>query len=205
MMEHIPGGREEQQARADADHETKIAALQSAEVGTKRCPKCERVLPIESFAKSDATPSGREYCCKECKRAYHADYNRTHRDRIRASRKLAEQAGGGEGGTFEVVGELVQGFNARETLGAEPGELVMIWEGDDSLMESEIRIADAFEKGLKRRIVYGRKDLLLGLAGKIGIVFVLDPGQRNRAWGAVEELGLKIPVVFLCDAAASAS
>lgn len=33
---------------------------------SKRCPKCGRTLPIESFSKSTRSPSGRQSWCKQC-------------------------------------------------------------------------------------------------------------------------------------------
>jgi hypothetical protein len=36
------------------------------------CGKCERVKPVEAFARRSARPGGRSPWCKECKHDYHA-------------------------------------------------------------------------------------------------------------------------------------
>lgn len=44
--------------------------------GTKTCPKCGRVLPLEQFAECPENPDGRTYYCKDCLAQFHQDETR---------------------------------------------------------------------------------------------------------------------------------
>ena len=43
-------------------------------MGTKKCPKCGRVLPVENFSKSKNSRDGLQCYCKECKAEYNKKY-----------------------------------------------------------------------------------------------------------------------------------
>ena len=62
------------------------------EVKTKRCPKCERVLPITEFNKSKSRKDGLRSYCKECQKAMQAEYRQAHKDAIRKQKAEYYQA-----------------------------------------------------------------------------------------------------------------
>lgn len=53
------------------------------EIKTKRCPKCERFLPITEFNKSKSRKDGLQCYCKECQKAMQAEYRQANKDAIR--------------------------------------------------------------------------------------------------------------------------
>lgn len=52
------------------------------EVKTKRCPKCDRVLPITQFSEDKSKKDGLRSYCKECAKAYNSDYYQANKDAI---------------------------------------------------------------------------------------------------------------------------
>ena len=52
------------------------------EVKTKRCPKCERVLPLSSFSHDKSSKDGRFCYCKDCKKELKKAYYAKHRGEI---------------------------------------------------------------------------------------------------------------------------
>ena len=53
------------------------------EVKTKRCPKCERVLPITEFSKNKSKKDGLQRYCKQCQKAYNATYCQANKEAIK--------------------------------------------------------------------------------------------------------------------------
>lgn len=51
-------------------------------IQTKRCPKCGRILPLNEFSKKKLSKDGRQSCCKQCVKAYHADYYQSNKAAI---------------------------------------------------------------------------------------------------------------------------
>ena len=62
------------------DIDTKVETEE--EVKTKRCPKCERVLPLSDFNKCKSRKDGLDCWCKECKRAMNAQHYQSNKDAI---------------------------------------------------------------------------------------------------------------------------
>ena len=62
------------------------------EVKTKRCPKCERFLPITEFNKSKSRKDGLQCYCKECIRAKVAQYYQSNKDKIAEYRQANKDA-----------------------------------------------------------------------------------------------------------------
>lgn len=59
-------------------------AVSEEEVGTRRCGKCQRDLPLKSFGRH---PEGRQWWCRECFRDYVRARGELHRDQSRAARR----------------------------------------------------------------------------------------------------------------------
>lgn len=49
------------------------------EIETKKCTKCNRILPISEFAKNKTQKDGLQYWCKECRNKYNQTYKQTHK------------------------------------------------------------------------------------------------------------------------------
>lgn len=54
--------------------------MDNVEVKTKRCSKCGRFLPLADFNKRKRSSDGLDYWCKECQKAYKAEYYQSNRD-----------------------------------------------------------------------------------------------------------------------------
>ena len=48
------------------------------DVKTKRCPKCERVLPLSSFSHDKSRKDGLDYWCKDCKKLKLREWRAKH-------------------------------------------------------------------------------------------------------------------------------
>ena len=44
---------------------------------TKLCPRCERILPLDSFNKNSSRPDGLQAYCKDCQREQVQNYKST--------------------------------------------------------------------------------------------------------------------------------
>ena len=44
--------------------------MEENQVLTKKCPKCGRVLPVESFNRCNATKDGLQIHCRECQKVF---------------------------------------------------------------------------------------------------------------------------------------
>lgn len=51
----------------------------------KECKKCGQIKPLEEFHKKARSKDGRQSLCKVCFNAYRREYNKVHRDRVRAA------------------------------------------------------------------------------------------------------------------------
>ena len=51
-------------------------------IQTKRCPKCGRILPLNEFSKKKSSKDGRQSFCKQCVKAYDAEYRAKNKDAI---------------------------------------------------------------------------------------------------------------------------
>ena len=47
---------------------------------TKKCSKCNRILPISEFSKNKTTKDGLQNWCKECKNKYNQTYEQTNKE-----------------------------------------------------------------------------------------------------------------------------
>lgn len=54
---------------------------------TKPCSKCQRELPLSSFAKDKNQKDGHQRQCRECNKAYRAEYYRANRERLAEDKK----------------------------------------------------------------------------------------------------------------------
>lgn len=57
------------------------------EISYKLCPRCKRILPLDSFSKNSSRPDGLQAYCKDCQRQQSQDYKqkRTVKRRERIS------------------------------------------------------------------------------------------------------------------------
>lgn len=56
-------------------------------VGTKRCWKCERILPISAFAQDKARKSGVQSKCRDCNLVCSTDWRENNRQQVNRQRK----------------------------------------------------------------------------------------------------------------------
>lgn len=54
---------------------------------TKLCPRCERILPLDSFSKNSSRPDGLQAYCRDCQKKQNQNYaqKRTARRKERIS------------------------------------------------------------------------------------------------------------------------
>lgn len=55
---------------------------------TKKCSTCQEVKPLDSFNRNACKKDGRANQCKECCRAYGAEYREKNKDRVVETKKL---------------------------------------------------------------------------------------------------------------------
>ena len=68
----------------DTKQDIDIKVEMEEEVKTKRCPKCERVLPITQFSNDKSKKDGLRSYCKECTKAYNVEYYVNNKERLKA-------------------------------------------------------------------------------------------------------------------------
>ena len=68
--------------------EVAIAALGTEK--QRRCPKCRKTKPPESFSRNADVPSGRVYRCKTCESSRVGEYQKKRRELDRNVRAMAE-------------------------------------------------------------------------------------------------------------------
>ena len=60
----------------------KSAAILGGVVKTKKCNKCGEIKSLTDFYKHEQTVDGRYGACKECRKGYQRDYQKSNNDRI---------------------------------------------------------------------------------------------------------------------------
>lgn len=77
---HVKFHLERKMEDTKQDIDTKVETEE--DVKTKRCPKCERVLPLSDFNKCKSSKDGRFCYCKDCKKELKKAYYAKHRGEI---------------------------------------------------------------------------------------------------------------------------
>lgn len=54
---------------------------------TKLCPRCERILPLDSFSKNSSRPDGLQAYCKDCQRQQSQDYKQKENSKTKRKNK----------------------------------------------------------------------------------------------------------------------
>jgi len=62
-----------------------------AEIKTKRCCRCNQILPVDCFNKRSRAKDGLQAMCKACKTKWSQEYYATHPERLEEVKKYSSE------------------------------------------------------------------------------------------------------------------